>query len=80
MNVALPHTGQTLNEVTVTATPPTFKMSHGMFQANIQRTAYSQFCKGADARTSVPTVGMGSQSVAACFSVTTTDKSADKGL
>ena len=35
---------------------------------------------GADARTSVPTVGMGSQSVAAYFSFTTTDKSADKGL
>ena len=59
MNVVLPRTEQTLNEVTVTATPPTFKMSHGMFQANIQGTAYSQLGKGADARTSVPTLKCG---------------------
>lgn len=45
MSIVLQRTEQTLNEVTVTATPPTFKMSHGMFQANIQGTAYSQLGK-----------------------------------
>lgn len=54
MNVVLPRTEQALNEVTVTATPPTFKMSHGMFQANIQGTAYSQLGKAVDVLQQLP--------------------------
>lgn len=54
MNVILPTAEQTLKEVTITSTPPTFKMVHGVFQANIQGTAYSQLGKAVDVLQQLP--------------------------
>lgn len=63
MTVLLEPSEQSMKEVVVTATRPTFKLDKGMFISNIQGTVYSKLGKAIDVLQQLPMMGSNGVSV-----------------